>query len=231
MLFVFVFLLELFLLYFLSKNLIKELSVILLKISKYNHSFTVNILAVVFLPGTIMHELAHLLIAGVLMVPVGELEVIPEITDKGVKLGSVQVGQTDPFRRILIGVAPVLVGIATITFIIFFNLDTLKNLSSWLIISSVVYGLFEVSNTMFSSKKDIEGALVFLGALVVVGVILFGAFLFTGQSIPNSWLKLVDFSSVYIFFKMVSLYMLLPLIIDLCFFAVFKLVNLALNRG
>ncbi len=225
MLFILIFLVELTLLFFLSKHLINELSKIFLRISRHNYSFTVNTLAVIFLPGTIIHELAHLLTAGILMVPVGELEVIPEISERGVKLGSVQIGQTDPIRRILIGVAPVLVGISIIVGLIFFNLDTLKSFSPFWLAAVLAYGIFEVSNTMFSSKKDVEGALVFLSALIIVVGILWAALYLTGNNISLEWVKSVDFSSSFTFFQMLGTYMVFPVVLDALLLGIFKLVN------
>ena len=46
-----------------------------------------------FLPGTVIHELAHVLSAGVLLVHVGEVEFMPQQTPEGIKLGSAQIGQ------------------------------------------------------------------------------------------------------------------------------------------
>ena len=37
------------------------------------------LMAILFLPGTLIHELAHFLMATVLLVPVGKLELMPEV--------------------------------------------------------------------------------------------------------------------------------------------------------
>jgi len=106
MLYFLLFIFELILLFFLSKKLINSLARIIFRLTK-NHKAVVNILAIIFLPGTIIHELAHLLFAGLMMVPVGELSVVPEVDERGVKLGSVQIGKTDPIRGTIVGMAPV----------------------------------------------------------------------------------------------------------------------------
>jgi len=73
-----------------------------------------------FFPGTVIHELAHLLAAGLLFVKTGSMEIIPKVMDDEIRLGSVQVAKTDPFRRTIIGVAPVLLGMAIIFGILFY---------------------------------------------------------------------------------------------------------------
>lgn len=121
-----------------------------------------------------MHELGHFLMASILMVPTGEIEFLPKIQEGGVKLGSVAIARTDPFRRFLIGVAPVLSGIG-ILFLASYYLHPLWPFT-WR--SAVfAYILFEIGNTMFSSKKDMEGALLLLGVIgfVVGGLVLLGA--------------------------------------------------------
>src|SRR3989344_5994531 len=163
------FLLEFLLLFFLSKKLIKSLYLILFKISK-SHKVVVNTLSIIFLPGTIMHELAHLLTAGVLLVPVGEMVVIPQIDGDGVKLGSVQIGKVDPFRLTIIGVAPVILGSLSILGLLYFTQIYLD--FTWWKVLLGLYLIFEISNTMFSSKKDIEGTIGFVVAILIVGILL-----------------------------------------------------------
>src|SRR4051812_26423996 len=97
-----VFLLEIICLYFFSKLLIQSIAQIVYS-KTHSHKAIVYVLAVLFLPGTIIHELAHAITAGVMLVHVGEIEFVPQITERGVKLGSAQIGVTDPIRRSLIG--------------------------------------------------------------------------------------------------------------------------------
>src|SRR3989442_1579645 len=113
MLFLLFFLLELLSLFFFSKLLINALAR-LFYFFTHSHRATVSFLAALLLPGTIIHELSHIITAGVLMVHTGEMEFTPQIREDEVKLGSAQIGKTDPFRRALIGVAPVILGSAAI---------------------------------------------------------------------------------------------------------------------
>ncbi len=218
MTFFLVFVLEILLLFFLSKKLIKSLSLILYKITN-SQKVVVSTLAIIFLPGTIVHELAHLLTAGVMLVHVGEISVIPEIEDPpaggSVKLGSVQIGKVDPFRLTIIGVAPVILGMLSILGILYFAQSS-SNLTWWQIVLGL-YLIFEISNTMFSSKKDIQGTIGFVvGILVVFLIILTSLYFLRPLFLENIWLSLnnLNWIPVVNFFKTGCLYLLVPLILD-----------------
>lgn len=156
------------LLFLFSRRLTQLLSKLLMQV--FHHTgITIHILSFFFLPGVILHELSHLLMASVLFVPTGEVEFFPEVHGNEVKMGSVAVAKTDPLRRFLIGVAPVIGGLGIILLSSLYL--TSLQLISWQNIL-LLYIVFEISNTMFSSSKDMEGALGFVVAVVVVAIIL-----------------------------------------------------------
>jgi hypothetical protein len=64
----------------------------------------------VFLPGVVVHELGHWLMALLLGVPRGGIKIWPERTRGGMRLGSVKIKSVDPLRNSLIGLAPLLGG-------------------------------------------------------------------------------------------------------------------------
>src|SRR5258708_24287652 len=115
---------------------------------------------ILVLPGTFFHEISHFLTALFLLVPVGNIELMPQRQGDSVKMGSVPIGKTDPIRRTLIGIAPVIFGLGVLF------VTTPLTIPIW------VHGFiaFEVGNTMFSSKKDLEGSwiLIFLIPLVFI---------------------------------------------------------------
>ncbi|OGE72554.1 hypothetical protein A3H40_00435 [Candidatus Daviesbacteria bacterium RIFCSPLOWO2_02_FULL_38_15] len=214
MIHILLFLLEIGTLFFLSKKLIDSLARIFFKLT-HNHQAVINILAILFLPGTIIHELTHLLTAGIMLVPVGEMTVAPEILEDGIKLGGVQIGKTDPFRKTLIGVAPVLAGTAAILGILYFA--QIDQYVFWQIVLSL-YLIFAIGNTMFSSKKDLEGITGFgVAILLVILIILSTLYLLNPALIQNFWsyLHTINFESVINFFKKSSIYLLVPLSLDL----------------
>jgi hypothetical protein len=128
-------------------------------------------------PGVILHELSHWLLAKVLFVPTGDMALFSPSKNRAqnnkVILGYVEIYKTDPLRQSLIGIAPLLIGIAALAFIanllqfrygfsdgtqilhIFQNLpaDLLKTVSQpinllWL------YLVFTISNGMLPSSAD-----------------------------------------------------------------------------
>jgi hypothetical protein len=219
LIFLVLFIVELLLLFYFSRLVIKSLGQILFRLTK-SHSGTIWGLAFLFLPGTVIHELAHAITAGVLMVHVGTVEMMPEIQEGGVKLGSVQIGKSDPIRRALIGVAPVLVGLSIILGMLFLVGSSIENglLPFWGYLV-IIYLLFEISNTMFSSRKDLEGFGMFL---VIVFSILIGFYLLARTQL-FSGLEILLNPEVAQFFKAASLLMLIPIIIDLATLGLTKL--------
>lgn len=151
---------------------------------------------VVVLPGVIVHELSHWAMAKVLGVRVSRPSIGPvrKGRSRRVTLGSVKVGNVDPVRASLIGLAPLLGGIAIILLIGMLVLDV-GNLtevamgSGWQGIVAVLeravqvpdfwlwlYLIFAVSNAMLPSDSDVAAmrpVLIFLGIaaaiLLVVG--------------------------------------------------------------
>lgn len=203
------------LLFFFSKKIIRSISQVLFRFTK-NHKVVVNILAIIFLPGTIFHELSHLLAAGLMLVPVGELKALPEIEGETVKLGSVQIAKVDPFRLTIIGVAPVIFGMLSILGILYYAQDT-KNLNWWQILIGL-YFIFEFANTMFSSKKDVEGTAIFVGLLSILTISLILALYFINPTLlSNFWIYInsLNLTPLSNFFKLGSLYLLVPLSLDL----------------
>lgn len=151
-------------LFFLSRSITRLLSHLLIEIF-HSHTVAIHVLSFLFLPGVILHELSHLLLANLLLVPTGEVEFFPEIHGSQVKMGSVAIARTDPLRRFLIGVAPVIGGLGMMLLLSSFLTGAVFSWQSALLL----YGIFQIVNTMFSSSKDMEGALGFaIGALLLL---------------------------------------------------------------
>jgi len=158
-------------LFFLSRIFTTHFSLAIHKFTK-SQKWTITLFALFFLPGVIFHELAHLIIH------TGEVEFIPKITGNSLKLGSVAIAKTDPIRRFLIGAAPLFCGLGLMIGLLIL-LQPFKEigqsqapLGSW---ESALffYVIFQIGNTMFSSKKDMEGAAVFLILVFAVGGSIF----------------------------------------------------------
>lgn len=175
---------------------------LLFSILSKNKTTAIKIVAFILLPGTIVHEIAHMLVAEVLRVPTGEFSFVPEILEnQQVKAGSLKIAKTDPFRRAIIGLAPVTIGlgvILAITHIFFLPLSnhlisqSFRNITFSQIISLLIifYALFFISNTLFSSKEDLK-TLVFP---IILFYLFFSLLWFAGISIKVSFSpKFIDF--------------------------------------
>lgn len=169
MIYILILLVEIFFLFFSSRLLTKSLSFL-----------PINLISVIFLPGIVVHELSHLLFASLFFVRAGEIEFMPKVEGRSVKLGSVSIAKTDPIRRFLIGVAPVIFG----TLIISLILSFIRTLTAPLYVNVLIfYVLFVIGNTMFSSRKDMEGSAI----LLILVIIFLGALYFSGVRIPQEF--------------------------------------------
>lgn len=169
--------------------------------------------SLIFFPGTLVHELAHWLMAKLLLVHTSGMEFIPQVQGDAIKLGSVSIAKTDPLRRLLIGVAPVIVGLSILLGALSVVRDYFQTLSSfpwwiWLILG---YLVLVIASTMFSSRKDLEGA---LGVVISFGIVLLIGYL-TGFG----WIGTAFYQYLAInlndFFKQLSILMMIPLSLNI----------------
>lgn len=148
--------------------------------------------AILLLPGTIVHEVSHWLIARILGVPASRPSIRPQVRGNNVVLGYVQVAQTDPIRQSLIGAAPIFIGSILIVLIaqnVFGFEDARTLLAGVRSVRGVVqtigaalqvedvwlwlYLLFSISNVMLPSESDrVAWPRVFFLIMVVTAVII-----------------------------------------------------------
>jgi hypothetical protein len=216
--FILLFVIEFAFLFILARRLINALSTLFFRITR-SEKVTVILLSCVFFPGTIVHELAHLLAAGLLFVKTGHMELTPKIIEKGVILGSVEIGKTDVLRRAVIGVAPVLVGI-TIIFGTLFYLQTLIAVNLIIYLAALII-IFEVGNTLFSSKKDLEGTLEFLASSLVLAVAVF----IIKPEILHNLLWLFHRKEIVNLFRNADDFLVAPILIDLICILITKIIT------
>jgi hypothetical protein len=203
------FFIELIALFLLSRTLTRDLSYFFYRFSRSQH-VTITAIAILFFPGTLLHELAHALMAGLLGVPVGEIEFMPKIQGEHVKLGSVQIGHTDPIRRFFIGTAPFIIGTLILLGILFYTVQN-HFFGNYFLIAFVGYLVFEIGNTMFSSRKDMEGALELFGTIIILLIVFYLLGIRLPSFNPNSILGKPLVQEV---FRQGSLFILVPLAID-----------------
>lgn len=183
-----------------------------------SQTITIQLLALIFFPGVLVHELGHFLMASILFVPTGEIEFLPKIQEDTIKLGSVAIARTDPFRRFLIGVAPVLSGIG-ILLLTSYYIQPLWPISwkSFLF----AYILFEIGNTMFSSKKDLEGA---VGLLLFIGFMALCLYLL-GARLPESLVATFVMLSQWSLFLQIAIWLGASCVLNLFLLQLLRLVR------
>lgn len=214
------FLLLLFLLFLFSQLIHKDISRVLFRLT-HNKKLTIYIMAFLFFPGTLIHELAHFLMAHLLFVPTGTVSLLPKITGDHVTLGSVEIAKRDPLRRLLIGAAPFLLGTTLLLLSLFFaeKYNIWGELSYTLL---VIYLLFELGNTMFSSRKDMEGALSIIIFCLILGVTL----QLLGFQLLAAFKALLADDGLNALFQKGSLYLLYPLGVNLILLLLLRLPSL-----
>ena len=169
---------ELTLLFFLSGWLIQTVFELCLRLF-HARSVAIMILTLLNFPGTVIHELSHLFTAEILGVRTGKLTLVPDsIQGNEIQVGSVMIAASDPFRRYLIGLAPIVAGLLAITTLSYFlqglwtgvvntKTSVFSNPNTIYAILNT-YLLIAVSNAMFSSSEDLKGFLPFLLTLAII---------------------------------------------------------------
>lgn len=176
---------ELFFLWLLSRRMTQNLYIVAFLLTK-SREVSVGFLSLIFFPGTVIHELAHLFVAEILGVHTSGLTLVPEGLEKTeVRTGSVSIAQSDPIRRAIIGVAPVFVGLGALGLISYFlpgiwqqtqldaSVGTLFSNFSVYVLLFTLYSLFAVSNTMFSSPEDMDGFWPVAIIITLIGIALY----------------------------------------------------------
>jgi len=200
---------ELVLLFILSTTLSKTLSQTFYTLFR-SEKVTVMLLALLFFPGVVVHEVSHWLMAQILFVPTGRVEFMPHLRGNELKLGSVEVAKTDPIRRVLIGVAPFLVGMVIIlTFLFLYPVLPIvpEDIKPFI----VGYLIFEIGNTMFSSRKDLEGT---VELVLTFGILCSIAYLL-GLRIPGEWISFFYSSDVLHIAEKAMFFIGIPLLINI----------------
>lgn len=180
--------------------------------------------AIILLPGVLLHEISHALVAAVVGVKIGRINILPRRVGKRIQLGFVPVQQTDFARASLIGAAPLIFGglaVILIGYNIFGTPEVIAALTAqdWLGalegVSAALhapdawiwaYLVFTIGNTMLPSRSDIH-AWPFLGFVAVVLAVVMlllggGALLLNGLgqvlTIAVRWIILLGGSTLLI---------------------------------
>lgn len=127
-------------------------------------------LALLYFPGTVLHEMSHYIAAKLLFVRTGKISLRPKFYDDGLELGHIEIAHTDFVRRFIIGIAPLVVGILTILGITYLLISISFVWWQYILFA---YAIITIVNTMSLSKSDLVGAwkIVLVLALALVFVV------------------------------------------------------------
>lgn len=208
--------LEIILLFYVSKKLINKIAVFIHTYS-ISRRMSTYLLALLFLPGTYFHEFSHLIAAKLLFVPVYSFTIFPIVEEDSIRLGSVEIAKTDFIRRALIGTAPLIIGILTLLSSTYYLLHSVY-MNTWWGICLLAFVTFQIGNTMFLSKRDTEGLWkIAVLILIVIGLLFYAAVdWYAGIRLLQSFIDV---------FRTLSTYLLIPIILDVAFIVFLSIVT------
>jgi len=192
--------------------------------------------AILLFPGVALHELSHAVVARILGVEIGRINVLPHRVGKRIQLGFVPVRETDFVRASLIGAAPLVFGGLTVIAIghfVFGTPDMIAALSAsnWPAALRALtaalhapdawiwaYLIFAIGNTMLPSRSDVHAWPFLLSSLFVLAMVV--AFIGGGMMLLNGFSRALTISVRWLVLLGGS-----TLLIDLPFFALIFLVE------
>lgn len=180
---------------FLQRALHREIQAVLLLLTR-RIEIALAIFSLLFLPGVIVHEVSHFLMAKLLRVRTGNFSIVPRQLDDGrLLLGYVETAPTDFLRDALIGAAPLISGGLIVSYIGRVRLgmlslwDAASSLDGAILLAGLgevyqrpdfwlwFYLIVTISSTMLPSTSDRRGWVpVFLALTLLLGVGLFVGF-------------------------------------------------------
>jgi hypothetical protein len=157
----------------LQRVLHREIQAALFIATGGNANLTMALFSILFFPGVILHELSHFIMAKLLFVRTRGFSIIPKMMPQGyLRMGYVEVAETDIVRDSLVGAAPLIVGNLVVAYIAIYRLyltplwDVLRNGQAelfWLGVTLLptvpdfvlwFYLTFAISSTMLPSQSD-----------------------------------------------------------------------------
>ena len=166
------------------------------------------LIASIYFPGTVIHELSHFFVATALLLKVKTISFIPQWKGNTLRLGSVFYEKKDFIRSIIIGIAPFFGGL---TFFWVIAATRIFPHGSLLVNLLMVYLIFTVSSMMFSSSQDLRDFIFLLPfSVIAMGfVYIFDIRFETFISFP------IIFGAMNQFFNVVNHYLFISFIINI----------------
>ncbi len=171
-------LLSLIFLYLSHRKIVSEFSKLIHKFGG-GRGVVIWLWSIIFLPGTIFHEIAHFLVAAATGARTGKIEILPEDLEEewgveekggGVTLGYVQTQRLNPIRGFLVGIAPFIFGLAFLIWLASL-LRTSLDAGNYSLFALELYLFFTIANSFFPSWADIKQTLPLVVILLIAGVV------------------------------------------------------------
>lgn len=205
--------------FFITRQTTNELYYLLRRFTKSNN-LIFSFVAIFFLPGTIIHELSHYLMATILFLKVHEVKIIPQWDKNSIRLGSVIYEKTDFIRSILVGIAPILGAL-----LFFWWLSLFKIFPSSNIYLNILFGyiVFSVASSMFSSKQDLVDLVYLVPLFIIIFLIIYIFDIRVDLSNLSLTTQLLDF------IVKINYYLFISLVINIILVILFKTLCLIID--
>ncbi len=208
--------------FIISRVAINEMFFLFYALFKNEH-LVFSLVTLIFFPGTIIHELSHFLTAMALGHRVHSITVFPQRKGSYIKLGSVLYEKKDIVRSIIVGIAPIFFGLFILWFINNFHLFPQQNPFINIVI---LYFIFAISSSMFSSKQDLIDIIFIIPIFIVlVGVI----YIFNIRVDFLYYLTSISKSTVGIL-KGLNSFLFLSIVLNLILIGIFKGLRIVIKK-
>jgi len=213
----FLFVGEIIAIYFLAHSLLNMSFHLFRKIFR-SDSIIIWITALLYLPGTILHEISHYFFALLLAMNPEEVSIFPRIEKDHIQLGHVLYRRhpSDVFRPIIVGIAPFFGAIGTLWAIESFHLFPA---GVWWQTALVGYLILAVTANMFSSKQDLVDLIYVVPIFLIIGALVY---LFGIQVNTQAFIHAV--SGMALFFDALQVPLLFSIIVHSILIIIIKII-------
>ncbi len=216
--------LQLVLLFLSSRQLQGQMSGLFLHITRRQKP-AIWLMALTFLPGTVIHELSHYLVARILLVKASAPHLWPKIEHDRIVMGHVMVPKVDPIRMFLIGIAPFIVGLAILGSMLWFGYTHQWWTAAWYWQAILGYAIFQISNSLFLSGADLKQMIRLVLILLIIAAL---TYLLGFRLQANQLPAVIDQYQQLL--TMASLLLAIPIVLNVVIITIFAILTRLLRR-
>ena len=164
----------------LQRLLHREIQAVFLILTR-NAQITMGVFQFIFLPGVLLHETSHFLMAKLLRVPTGRFSILPKpLPDGRLQMGYVETAKADIVRDSLIGAAPLIIGTL---FVAYAAISQLEMRVLWDVLRDGKFNLFWMGVRALPNVQDF-----YLWLYLTFAV---SSMMMPSESDRHAWLELV----------------------------------------